>query len=285
MKLTTKQKLDIVRLYKTNKYNIASLSRETGYYSKTISNILDEYNIDRSKSQRNRKTKYTFNKDIFNNINNEQKAYWLGFLLGDGSISHNNLRIELSEKDKGHIAKFKKFMESDNPIKPSRKNCYTFNINNTNFVESLSRFGLVQNKTYLNVTTPYSYIPKRLLTHFYRGLFDADGWISVSNGHKRQNGTYAKRYDIGFSSYNDSILYEIQSFYNNHLQKKHGYIIKRQKPGKTKTQQTCQLIYGGRNLFINLGDLIYKNSSTYLDRKYELYQQCKTDILSKKYDL
>ena len=45
----------------------------------------------------------------FDKINTEEKAYWLGFLYADGSISSKEDKIELglAEKDLHHIEKFK----------------------------------------------------------------------------------------------------------------------------------------------------------------------------------
>lgn len=48
----------------------------------------------------------------FEKIDNEEKAYWLGFLYADGNVSLKEDKIELSlaEKDLNHIKKFKNFI-------------------------------------------------------------------------------------------------------------------------------------------------------------------------------
>ena len=53
-----------------------------------------------------------FNDTIFESIDTEEKAYWLGFLYADGSISSTNNTIELSLKssDINHLIKFKYFL-------------------------------------------------------------------------------------------------------------------------------------------------------------------------------
>ena len=46
---------------------------------------------------------------IFSSIQNQETAYWLGFLAADGSIFENKLVIGLSAKDTEHLEKFKVF--------------------------------------------------------------------------------------------------------------------------------------------------------------------------------
>ena len=50
---------------------------------------------------------------IFDNIDTEEKAYWLGFLYADGNISTigNRLEMNLSIKDLDHMFKFKRFLK------------------------------------------------------------------------------------------------------------------------------------------------------------------------------
>ena len=62
-------------------------------------------------------------KTFFENIDTEEKAYWLGFMYADGYIISNNGRygqeqigITLSTKDLGHLEKFKQSIEATNPI-------------------------------------------------------------------------------------------------------------------------------------------------------------------------
>lgn len=53
-----------------------------------------------------------YNRHIFDNIDNEEKAYWLGFILADGylNLDKHMLRIKLGNKDKQHLIKFIKFI-------------------------------------------------------------------------------------------------------------------------------------------------------------------------------
>ena len=55
---------------------------------------------------------------IFETIDTEEKAYWLGFLYADGSVGSTDNRIELglAEKDLRHIEKFRDFIGIKNKI-------------------------------------------------------------------------------------------------------------------------------------------------------------------------
>ena len=54
----------------------------------------------------------------FETIDNEEKAYWLGFLYADGSVGSNESKIELglAEKDYKQIERFRTFMNINNKI-------------------------------------------------------------------------------------------------------------------------------------------------------------------------
>lgn len=60
----------------------------------------------------NKQNETKFNENIFDVIDSEEKAYWLGFLFADGYISSskNTIELSLALKDKEHLEKFAKFM-------------------------------------------------------------------------------------------------------------------------------------------------------------------------------
>lgn len=74
-----------------------------------LSNRLKELNIEIINYQ----NKSKFNEHIFDSIDTEEKAYWLGFIFADGYISSRDNAFELSLKaeDKEHLDKFNTFME------------------------------------------------------------------------------------------------------------------------------------------------------------------------------
>ena len=100
---------------------------------KIIKTILNDYinnsiepKIDDSLLYKSKYGKYSVNQDYFENIDNEWKAYWLGFLYADGCITikrnSNNqnkmdYNIDLTLKDKEHIIKFLNSVQSNTIIK------------------------------------------------------------------------------------------------------------------------------------------------------------------------
>jgi hypothetical protein len=52
-----------------------------------------------------------YHPNIFSSIDSEEKAYWFGFLCADGHLNkYNNIRFELSEKDRERVFGFAKFV-------------------------------------------------------------------------------------------------------------------------------------------------------------------------------
>ena len=96
---------DIKKLY--NEYNSqASIGRKYNCSAQTIMRLLEKEGI---KSRGNRK--YSFNENIFDEIDTAEKAYWIGFITADGYVNEekNFLTIKLQYRDKNHLKKIDKF--------------------------------------------------------------------------------------------------------------------------------------------------------------------------------
>lgn len=94
---------------------------------------------------------YKYNKQFFNNINTEEKAYWAGFIAADGNVRKDflKMRIELNIQDYGHLEKFKNSLEGNNPIKesirPNNHSCY-IDVNCKEFCLALNELGITPKK-------------------------------------------------------------------------------------------------------------------------------------------
>ena len=121
--------------------------------------------------------KYEYNKNVFKNINTEEEAYWLGFILADGcNIGNKNLRVNI--KDKGHLEKLSKLIYIDEkPISITDHGfgpIYYFSCTKKEIINNLNNYGVVPRKSKI---AKFPIIKEHLYRHFIRGLFDGDGSI------------------------------------------------------------------------------------------------------------
>lgn len=127
--------------------------------------------------------RYSCDHSFFDSIDTEAKAYWLGFIAADGSISSTSdtLVLHLSSKDDEHLENFLAMVQSDHPVKHyTRKEQIMshLQIQSPNMVQALSEYGVVPRKT-LTLTWPKQLDPD-LRRHYLRGYFDGDGCFCVS---------------------------------------------------------------------------------------------------------
>lgn len=265
--LTDEEKVELVRLYRQGT-NMDELSHKFNLSKISIRKLLQRRGVFIPKRAR----KYSLDETIFDDIDTEEKAYWLGFIMGDGSVrNHCSLRLELSSIDETHLMKFRDFLKSNYPIKKTRKDCSIIEAGSKRMCIELERHGIVSRKTYLRIKTPK--IHAELLKHFYRGLLDADGWITEHKSKTQKPG-----YDLGFSSYYQDILIEIKNWASSIIGKEVGSVRTRIRGN----QQVSQLIIGGRFNFLKLGEIFYKDSTIYLDRKFDKYNESKEIILQEE---
>lgn len=269
-KLTDEQKIQIVNLY--NEGNSSTkLGLKFGIAPTNILSLLRRREVSiRPKGLR----KYYVNDEIFNRIDTEEKAYWLGFICADGHVSDTSLVVEINGKDILHLEKMKKFLQSEHVIRNTRKNCVILSIGSGKLVQSLRKLGLQGNKT-KNLKTPK--IDESLLRHFYRGAFDGDGWIT-SRQSKNTKSEFCSSglttWEIGMSSGSTEFIHEFHNWICRQVGKKCGYLADRNK----KNQQVWQLTIGGNKLFSTIVDIFYKDVSVYLERKHERYKEAKNNI-------
>lgn len=165
-------KQDIVSRY-VNGESASSIAKSYDCYGSTISYKLKEWGIEKHKRYNNI---YNLNDRYFQYINNEHKAYWLGFLLADGHINEKAVMLTIKEEDL--LLKYKTDIGSDAPLKYDRYNNPALNIACKNMCNDLLEKGFNNNKSiYVDFYKILSFVPKLLTNHFIRGMFDGDGSI------------------------------------------------------------------------------------------------------------
>ena len=123
-----------------------------------------------------------YDRHIFDNIDSEEKAYWLGFIVADGYLNNdkNMLRIKLGDIDKNHLIKFINFIGGDLSMLKTEKHNITKNtqwyvsLYSKEVKEALHKLNVEQAKSGKEKVPP---IEPQYYRSFLRGLWDGDGFI------------------------------------------------------------------------------------------------------------
>ena len=223
-----------------------------------------------------KKYPYYCDKDFFHNIDTEEKAYWLGFIVADGWVAYgkNNsgeLGIELKLSDIEHLKKFNKSIngnykinirERKSPFKEDAtiKMC-GIRIYSIQIVNDLCNFGVIPHKTH---QIKLADLNENLMPHFIRGYFDGDGSIYIRHKKQRQIGM---KFTSGCKSFIEDLR---QCLFNQSI---NSYIMYQ--------ESYCDLIIGGMANVDRLLDYMYTDATVYLDRKLQkairLYKEFKIE--------
>jgi len=249
----------ILKEYTKHKKTAVEIAEEHPPSASTVRRILRYHSVDTSYDVK-RYRKYKLNEKKFENIDNEHKSYWLGFLYADGYIkydTHHIIELVLQWRDKNHIEKFKNFLEFSGNIK--KKNV---KLNNNNYkaaklsicskklVMDSYRKGLINNKSEYIRLPPF--LDNKLIRHFIRGYIDGDGSITKT----KDNRIILEI--IG----NKDFLYDI----NSHL-KENIYIDNKNK--LIEEGKAFGLKYSSQKQIKKIYEYLYKPSNIYLERKEE----------------
>jgi Mor family transcriptional regulator len=205
-----------------------------------------------------------FNKSYFRNIDNEHKAYWLGFLMADSSICKvskidkfcNRLRINISYSDRFLLEQFAKDIEYiDYKIEDYiPKGTYSTNMMSKITINSIEMCtDLINNKCFegkINRTIfPLEVIPDNLIRHFIRGYFDGDGSISC---------------EVFSIIGNKDFLDDLQNILMINCNLNKTKLTKE----KSINVELYYIFYGGYLQIQRIKDFLYKDATIYLERKH-----------------
>lgn len=216
-----------------------------------------------------RPRKYTLNENYFSKIDSNEKAYIIGFLYADGSISYRRLSIGISINDIDVLVFIMNQLNYNGVIHHHMlrgREYVTLSIYSKKMVNDLIKIGIVPNKTYMSKTIPY--VKDKFISHFLRGFFDGDGSIYSSNYRKNPE------YGICFSS-NKLVLEDIKKILTT----------KNITTGKIRRRYidndiSCMLEIKGNVNIEKMYILLYKDTNFFLKRKYERFMKF-FEILSK----
>ena len=211
-----------------------------------------------------------FDNTVFDTIDTEEKAYWLGFLYADGYVSSDGKTVELGLKrdDKEHLEKFRDFLKNRNEVRMGNAKCYgkkfsrcRLTMVDKHFHNALISKGCIPNKS-LILTFPDKslFASEELIIHFIRGYVDGDG--SVTYGCTG----YAIFEIIGTKEFLDGI----RDFFPNMFQQVYH------KDKRRQGSNTYSMVLGAKKSE-EFGNMLYSNATIFLKRKYDKFIKNKYD--------
>lgn len=253
-------------LYKNSNYTFINIAKELGRDERSIRGYLNSIGYV-AKSQSELQRKYELNEKYFDNVDTEDKAYFLGFLFADG---YNNIKkkavcLSLKEDDKDILLKLNNLIQPTKPLfyidmspinrgYENSKNQYRLTISSVYMSDKLASIGCGSNKT--NSLYFPNYLKDSLIHHFVRGYFDGDG--SVSNG-------ITPRVDIISTI---SFLGALQTILKNQLD---FNITKLNRRRKDVENEVRSLQISGFNQCIKFKEWLYKDATIFLERKKKVF--------------
>ena len=257
---------DIVNEYK-NGLGLKPLAVKYSISTNVVRKALSYHGAVVAKTSSKKKIK-VFNESVFDKIDTEEKAYWLGFLYADGSMNRKRytLEVSLAEKDRDHLIKLCDFLGLDRKYIKAKKVKLGDKIFEANRLEvfskrnfeNLERLGCPPRKSLTLLFPDSSKVPAHLLVHFMRGYFDGDGTISYTPGKARSQ---AKFLLLGTKEF----LIE----YENVLHKRSKVNFSRTTP-RQKTN-AFQITHGGNLQAEKLYRFLYSKATIYLQRKHDKF--------------
>lgn len=192
--------------------------------------------------------KYSFDDDFFKKIDSEEKAYLLGWIASNGSVSKKGFVININKKDIRVLKKLKDMICTDIPIKETLSNeskMVSIGVWSKQIVKDICVLLNINPGKKSSVVCFPELESDFLKWAFLRGYFDGDGFVSSIKNNRSPR--------CGISSNSEKMLNYIVKFCG------------------CSSRYKSNLEWTGNNALDFLGKL-YDNANVFLHRKKELYE-------------
>ena len=257
---------EIIYLYQEEGYSLNRLSNKFNYAKQKIKDILITHNVRiRTRGEQTRITNQLrgqkVNHNFFDTIDTNEKAWLLGFLAADGSVSsnRNQIKIALSSVDKEILEKIQDLIGSERKICDYETNqgfCVSeLSWSSAKHKEELSKYYIVPRKTYkpMRLVDFDDDIDKKI--SFILGYFDGDGCF-------RDDDKYCR---LEICSYRCELLEDFAKVIGDFTgDVKSVY--------KDKSRMNYYTLTYSTETVIKFLDYAYSKNSIFLQRKYNKYQ-------------
>lgn len=230
------------------------ISKILGICRKTLYNYLNKWGLNLSKNIGS-----DIDDTVFDVIDTEEKSYWLGFLYADGYVcSYNNqIELSLSSIDKNHVYKFANFLSEKNldkikiSLSSNKFERCRYIVGSKHLKDRLISLGCIPNKSkILKFPDINIFQQPELIYSFIRGYVDGDGCL------------YKKR---------DRLCIEITSGSIDFLKGIKQYFPKFSEIKSDTRNKNVFRIYSSNSNADEISKRLYKDSSIYLDRKFNKF--------------
>lgn len=254
--LTPEEWADIVSRYQ-NKERLKSIAASYPQHfgcTETLGKMLERKGI-KTERLKGGHDRLPVDDTFFQSIDTEAKAYFLGWMISDGSVNGNNnaVSLEIDREDLYMLERFRETLQSGHALTPTR-NCYRFSFTSEAMVHDLALYGVVPNKTYV---TTMPALPDHLMPHLIRGIFDGDGTV-----YRRLDNDGKRRCSFGFYG-SEGILVQIRQYLHDTLSLSNN---------KIHPKVGCSMLYYGKQKDTRaFYDYIYADAEYYLTRKRDVF--------------
>ena len=278
-KILEPYKDEVIKMYLEEGLNCTQIAKKFNIFKGTVGRFLRANNI-KMREMSHLKQKYKINENIFEKIDINEKAYWLGLLYADGTNNPKNreMHLSLQEKD-GYLVKgLKDFIGYSGPLKyidysikhPTWQNQWKLLVTNKKLSSDLEKLGMGYLKTF-TLQFPM-WLEEKYYSHFIRGYFDGDGNIFVNKTQTNSSFSISGTTDF---------LTEVQNILMNTF----GYTKTVFQPVRTNHPKVKVLRYGGNHQVKAFGNWLYKDATIYLRRKKEKFDSIRLERKSKNKNL
>lgn len=214
--------------------------------------------------------KYFINERYFEKIDTEDKAYFLGLLYADGSISKSRISISLIESELYILQNFQKYLNYFNPIyffakerekRFDNKDSNRLTIYSKKLAEDIAKLGCIPRKSYCVQFPTTEQIPNDFMPHFIRGFLDGNGCIYTYSWKRPRNCSIifvsSKDFCTGLKNYIEN-NFDISCYIYD------------------KANNIAELRFFGIKKVIPFLEYLYKDAINFFNRKREIYEKLKT---------
>lgn len=255
-KLSNEQ-IEEIKFKYTNSVPLITLQKEYNISYNRIKNILkDCENISSAK-----RLNPNLIENYFENIDSNDKAYWLGWIISDGAITYqpekSKFQIELTIKkeDEDILHLLENDLGVQNKVYYSQNKYKRFSLGSKKIIMDLVNLGITQNKTF-SVKVPQ--FDKKFNSAFLRGLFDGDGGFTT---YTRASGQ--KCMELSFCGNEYIISWILKTLLED--------IPTLKKNSITKESSIKRIRWNSKKDIILIRDYLYGNHNNhFLSRKYNL---------------